>query len=252
MMHYSEMMKPTIHRLAETNSTNTYLREWVSREELPEFTVIMADFQASGRGQRGNFWESERGKNLLFSFLLYPDFVSAKSQFLISQIASLCIKEGLGRFASGFSIKWPNDIYWNEHKICGMLIENDLSGRMLSQSVLGIGVNINQDTFTSSAPNPISLKNITGRTWDREDILADMLRRFEAYYEFLRKGNAHIIAQKYFDSLFHKEGFHRYADKNGTFSAAIVEVKPAGELILCTEEGEKRGYLFKEIQYLLE
>jgi len=244
-------MEVNIQRLKETDSTNKYLVEQLSREYLPDFSVITTDFQSSGRGQRGNSWESERGKNLLFSVLLRPESVPARSQFLISQIASLAIKEGLDRFAAGFSIKWPNDIYWNEQKICGMLIENDLAGAMLSQSILGIGVNINQNLFISNAPNPVSLKTITGNHQDREVILADILRILATYYDLLRKGETELINRRYHHSLFRKEGYYLFADKNGRFSARIVGVEPDGELILSTETNEKRGYLFKEVQFVL-
>lgn len=244
-------MKPTIIRLKETDSTNNHLRELLSREKLPEFTVITTEFQSSGKGQRGNSWESEEGKNLLFSVLLKPHFVPARSQFLISQISSLAVKESLEQFADGFSIKWPNDIYWNEKKISGMLIENDLAGMMLSESIPGIGVNINQDTFISNAPNPVSLKNITGETHDCGDVLASMLHLLFHYYELLQRGETEAISKRYHDSLFRREGFHLYADNNGQFSARIVRIEPDGRLILCTESGEERGYLFKEVHCVL-
>ena len=244
-------MKPTIIRLKETDSTNNHLRELLSREKLPEFTVITTEFQSSGKGQRGNSWESEEGKNLLFSVLLKPHFVPARSQFLISQVSSLAVKESLDQFADGFSIKWPNDIYWNEKKISGMLIENDLAGKMLSESIPGIGVNINQDTFISNAPNPVSLKNITGETHDCGDVLASMLHLLSYYYELLQRGETEAISKRYHDSLFRREGFHLYADNNGQFSARIVRIEPDGRLILCTETGEERGYLFKEVHCVL-
>jgi len=251
MMHYLERMKYNIQRLEETDSTNKYLREQLSRETLPQFTVITTRFQSSGRGQRGNSWESERGKNLLFSVLLRPNFISAKSQFVISQITSLAIIEALSRFAPGFTIKWPNDIYWNEQKICGMLIENDLAGINISESILGIGVNINQDAFVGNAPNPISLKTITGKEQDNEEILTDILHRLSVCYDLLQQGDMETINNRYHDSLFRKDAFYRYSDKNGSFSAKIVRVEQDGKLILYTESGEERGYLFKEVQCVL-
>ena len=119
---------PLIH-ISETNSTNNYLQTLCARQKIEELTTVVADFQTSGRGQRGNSWESEPLKNLLFSFVLFPDFLEACCQFLISQIISLAIKEELSTYTEDISIKWPNDIYWKEKKICGILIENDLMGR---------------------------------------------------------------------------------------------------------------------------
>ena len=101
----------------------------------------------------------------MFSILLYPDFLPANRQFLISQIASLSVKETLEKYTDSVTVKWPNDIYWKDRKICGMLIENDLSGQHLYCSVVGIGLNINQEIFRSDAPNPISLTQITGKTY---------------------------------------------------------------------------------------
>lgn len=220
-------------------------------EKLQEFTVVTTAYQTSGKGQRGNSWESEADKNLLFTVLLKPEFVAARSQFLISQITCLSIKETLDNFASGFSIKWPNDIYWKEQKICGILIENDLAGSMLSQSILGIGLNINQERFISNAPNPVSLKNITGENHDCNAVLQDILQRLYSYYDLLRKGETKVISDRYHESLFRKEGFHNYSDKNGRFSARIVKVESDGTLLLFTETGELRSYLFKEVQCVL-
>lgn len=252
MTHYPDYMKPTIIRLKETDSTNNYLRGLLQKEKPADFTVIVTDFQYSGRGQRGNSWESEQGKNLLFSVLLKPHFVPARSQFLISQISSLAVKESLDRFATGFSIKWPNDIYWNDKKICGMLIEHDLSGVMLSESIPGIGVNVNQEKFLSNAPNPVSLLNITGKMHESDEVLDDILSRLSRYYEMLSLGKTEEISGRYHKSLFRKEGFHLYADKKGEFHAKIIRVEPDGRLILETEGRERREYLFKEVQCVLK
>ena len=131
---------PKIIRLVETDSTNNYLREQSAKARLPEGSLVIADFQTAGKGQVGNSWESEAGKNLMFSILLYPDFLPANRQFLISQIASLSVKETLEKYTDSVTVKWPNDIYWKDRKICGMLIENDLSGQHLYCSVVGIGL----------------------------------------------------------------------------------------------------------------
>ena len=160
--------------LPETDSTNNYLTQLCNEQQsaVREFTTVIAERQTAGKGQRGNSWESEDCRNITFSFVLYPTFIEARRQFILSQIVSLSIKEELDQWTEGISIKWPNDIYWNEKKICGILIENDLSGHHIGRSISGIGVNINQDVFRSNAPNPISLKQITGKDHDRYLILA--------------------------------------------------------------------------------
>ena len=145
--------------LDETASTNQYLSQLCNQlqESVAELTTVTAEFQTAGKGQRGNTWEAEEGKNLLFSFVLYPSFLEARRQFILSQIVSLAIKEELSRWSDEITIKWPNDIYWKDKKICGILIENDLSGHHIRRSIAGIGININQEVFNSDAPNPVSL-----------------------------------------------------------------------------------------------
>ena len=229
---------PLIH-ISETNSTNNYLQSLCSKQKVEELTVVVADFQTSGRGQRGNSWESDSGKNLLFSIV-------------ISQIISLAIKEELDTYTTDISIKWPNDIYWKEKKICGMLIENDLMGRNISQSIAGIGININQETFHSFAPNPVSLRQITGKEFDLFEILKRIVLRIQSYYSLLKKGNTESIVCQYEMSLFKKEGMHRFKDANGEFLARIICVEPEGRLILEDEILNKRGYMFKEVEYLLK
>ena len=132
--------------------------------------------------------------------------MEARRQFLISQIISLAIKEELDTYTTDISIKWPNDIYWKEKKICGMLIENDLMGRNINQSIAGIGININQETFHSSAPNPVSLLQITGEEHDLFKILKNIMLRIQSYYSLLKKGDTTSIACQYEKSLFRREG----------------------------------------------
>ena len=241
---------PLIH-ISETNSTNNYLQTLCARQKVEELTTVVADFQTSGRGQRGNSWESEPLKNLLFSFVLFPVFWEARCQFLISQIISLAIKEELSSYTEDISIKWPNDIYWKEKKICGILIENDLMGRNICQSIAGIGININQEEFYSPAPNPVSLYQITGKRHDVFEILKNIMIRVQSYYAKLQKGDITQITNQYEKSLFRKEGMHRYKDVDGEFLARIICVEPEGRLILEDEKQVRRAYMFKEVEYLL-
>ena len=138
--------------LAETTSTNTYLAALCQKEACAELTTVYSSFQSAGRGQRGNSWESEAGKNLLFSFVVYPEFLETHRQFYLSQVTALALHDVLSSYTEGISIKWPNDIYWKDKKICGTLIENDLTGIHISRSISGTGVNLNQERFLSDAP----------------------------------------------------------------------------------------------------
>lgn len=241
-----------IYHLDETHSTNSYLTEKCRSEALPEFSVATTNFQTAGRGQRGNSWESERGKNLLFSLLLYPSMVEAKEQFILSQMIALSIYDILKQHTNFLSIKWPNDIYWKEKKIAGILIENELIGTTIKQSIIGVGVNVNQLNFKSDAPNPISLREITGKHYDNEVILHEIIARLKYYYSLLSAESTVIIKNNYLKALFRNEGFHLYKDNGGKFRARIITIEPSGELILQKENGERKGYFFKEVFCVLE
>jgi len=243
---------PRIIHLEEVISTNKSLRKLVEQEKLPEGSVVMADFQTAGRGQPGNSWESENGKNLTFSLVLYPECIPANKQFLISQIASLSVKETLDAYTDDISVKWPNDIYWKEKKICGMLIENDLSGPYIYSSYIGIGINLNQKEFFSNAPNPVSLTQITGKEYDREEVLHRFLAIFYPYYLSLLQEKYDLIRTTYRATLFRGEGYHSFEDENGSFLAKIKEIETTGHLILQLEDKEERRYAFKEVSYRME
>ncbi len=236
--------------IPQTDSTNNFVKNLAQLPTQSEFMVAYTGFQTSGRGQRGNSWESERDKNLLFSLLCHPTFVKANRQFVLSQAISLSIKEVLDTFAEGFSVKWPNDIYWEERKIGGILIENELNGRNLETAVIGVGINLNQRRFVSDAPNPVSLWQITGNDYDAESLLERIIVRFHKYYQQIKEGNADEINNKYRNALLRTEGYFRFRDEKGTFEARIHHVEPDGHLVLKDKEGRLRPYNFKEIVYV--
>lgn len=243
-------MYPLIH-LSEVHSTNNYLKKILLEDNLEEGTVVYADFQTAGRGQRGNGWESERFKNLTFSMVLYPHMVQANEQFIISQFVSLAIKDVLSFYTDDISIKWPNDIYWQEKKICGILIENVLLGSKIHNSILGIGLNIHQTYFYSDAPNPVSLSQITGDSYDLITILHQIIKRIEYYYTQIQNNSKESIISLYKESLFRKDGYHLYNDGNADFLASIQNIEPSGILELKTDKGELRKFAFKEVRYVL-
>lgn len=242
---------PEIIHITETTSTNQFVREYLKHTKLEEGSAVWTDFQTAGRGQPGNVWESEPGCNLTFSVLIYPDCIPASSQFLISQIAALSVKETLDKYIDDISVKWPNDVYWRDKKICGMLIENDLSGKEIYSSIIGIGLNLNQELFRSNAPNPISLTQITGKKYEIEEVLHSFLRIFYDYYLLLLKGETEEIRLCYKAALFRKDGFHFYADADGSFQALIQDIEPTGHLILKRQDGTLNRYAFKEVKCIL-
>ena len=167
------------------DSTSTELRRRMSAEELPHGYCILADFQTAGHGQATNHWESEDGKNLLFSLLLRPSVIPASEQFVITEIVTLAIINALQDYIrQRITIKWPNDIYFGDKKLCGILIENALCGPVIDTCIVGIGININQELFTSDAPNPISLKQLNGRDNDREEIFEEIYQNILRYYDY--------------------------------------------------------------------
>ena len=232
------------------NSTNAYLKELANKQVLTEGTVVSAHSQTAGKGQRGNSWESEAGKNITCSLLLYPSFLSARQIFILSEAVSLGVKETLDAYTDGITIKWSNDIYHNERKIAGILIENELTGNEYNMSVVGIGLNINQKHFFSDAPNPVSLKQITGKDYDTETILKEMVKNIMNLYEKLKAGDAENIIQMYHEALYRKTGFHRYENNDGIFNALINRVSDDGLLHLITDNNEERSYAFKEVRFL--
>ncbi len=242
---------PEIIHIRETNSTNNYLKELLQTQNIDEGTVVWADFQSAGKGQRGNGWESEAGKNILFSIVLFPGFLKAGEQFILSQIVSLAVANCLQEYTEGISIKWPNDIYWTEKKICGILLENTILEDNIGHSVAGIGININQENFRSDAPNPVSLKQITNRDYNLEEILKTVVDNISMYYQQIKIGKTYSLIKEYKESLFRKDGYHLYNDGISNFLARIQDVDSSGILILKTKEGEERHFAFKEVKYII-
>ena len=232
----------------QTHSTNVLLWEMIREKSLPEGFVVQTDFQTAGKGQIGNSWESEAGRNLLFSMVLYPQRVTVDNQFLLSQLVSLGIKEALDEYTDGITVKWPNDIYWNDKKLVGILIENSLQGTKIKSSVIGIGLNVNQKVFVSNAPNPVSLLQITGRRQNRKLLLTKICQNIQKLYTEL---SVTKIRAEYAEALYRKEGFYAYRANDETFQAKIISVHPDGQLELETEAGERKEFYFKEVSFVL-
>jgi len=222
----------------------------VSVTALPGFTLVVADDQTKGRGQQGNSWETEKGKNLTFSLLCHPDFILAAQQWLLSQCMAVAIQQTLSLYVEGVEVKWPNDIYVGDQKISGTLIECDLQGKHISNCIIGVGININQTTFRSDAPNPTSLRLLTGKEYDREEVLSSLVQHFQRFYADLQEGREDTIRQLYLQHLYRREGFHRYRDVRGEFLAEIAEVEPTGHLRLRFEDGNVVRYELKEVQFI--
>lgn len=234
----------------ELDSTNNYAKQLV-KEKAAQGTVVLAHYQESGRGQVGNFWESECGKNLLFSLILYPGFLEAGKQFYISKVVSLALAKVLKQHLDDVKIKWPNDIYVGEKKIAGILIENTVKGMALDSSIVGVGVNINQEHFHSDAPNPVSMKQVLKKEFDIHDILKAFLLKLEDYIEVLREGRLEIVDSEYLQLLFRNKGLHRYRKAENEFSARIAGIGSFGQLQLEEPNGNVTEYMFKEVEFVI-
>ena len=237
-------MEWKITHIDETDSTNRWLRNCTGgQSSCAIHEVVWADYQTAGRGQGTNTWESERGKNLTFSILLHPVDLPANRQFLLSMQVSLAICEALGEHIGDLSIKWPNDIYWRNAKIAGILIENSLQGSVIRDSIVGVGLNVNQRQFMSDAPNPISLWQICEHETDREQLLKDILAALDRLL-------GQEVREQYLAMLYRRKGFHPYVDKDGAFMAELEDVEDDGHLLLCDDSGGRRRYAFKEVTFI--
>ena len=225
--------------IARTHSTNSLMKELIAKGQEPRF--IYAGYQTAGRGQTGNSWESEEGKNLLCSILLPPD----KDLYFLNIAVGVAILRTISELGiSELGIKWPNDIYYKDKKLAGILVENAIIGSEVKYSIAGVGLNVNQTEFCSDAPNPVSLKQITGRDYDIDELMA---RLYEEVQGVLKED----VWSEYKAHLYRREGFWPFEDKNGRFEARIEDVLPMGEIVLCDKDGQSRIYGFKQIRYIL-
>jgi len=236
----------------EINSTNVYLYDKISENNDISDMVVVAAHQTAGRGMDKNRWESEAGKNLLFSIALNVNFLEAENQFKISQAVSVAIVETLQKIviSDKFFIKWPNDIYFGDKKLAGMLIQNTVEGRMMGVSIIGIGLNVNQIEFSKDIPNPISLKMISGRDFELDDLLNLLVFNIKTKVESLRyKENQNEINEKYVSRSYRFGIWSDYFYRNQVKSMIIRGFDKYGRLLLHDKEGAEIVCDVKELQF---
>lgn len=237
-------------RAAETDSTNSMLRRY-GGEEGRLFTVATADYQTAGRGQAGNAWESEPGRNLLLSIRLHPQGLEASRQFALTEAGALAVRDVVGAYAGEVSVKWPNDVYVGHGKVSGTLSECDVSGRLIKTCTLGIGINVNQREFRSGAPNPVSLAQAAGCDIDRDEVLGMLLARLRVYVAMVNAGRYDRLHGLYMDVLYRRHGLFEYEDASGRFMAEVVAVEPQGRLVLRRQDGRTVSYGLKEVKFII-
>jgi len=248
-------MKPIYIRLDSVASTNTYLTSRAA-DNLPHATVATTDRQTAGRGQRGNSWEAADGKNITLSILLRPKEILPSQQFVVSEIVSLGIVNTLDHYLTEaeeeISIKWPNDIYVGDKKICGILIENSLMGNKIVSSIAGIGLNVNQDRFLSDAPNPVSMAIIAGHEFPLEEVRDRMCEEILTLFDRFDNPNRYDgLHSAYKGRLWRRNGFHKFVADGMEFDAEIVDIAPDGILTLADTDGNYRKFAFKEVAFEL-
>ena len=221
------------------DSTNDYVKKLLNTSDLEEAFIVRAQYQTKGKGQADKTWSSSKGENFLFSLLLKPKFLMPDEAFLISQTLALSITDFLETYIDNkrIRIKWPNDIYVDDGKIAGILIQNDISTHIVN-TVAGIGININQLNFPSPIPNPVSLVHFTQKKHDLHLLFEELLASVEKNYNFLKSGAYDEIRRTYNQKLYrlNKTAFFKDAEAL-VFKGKLKAVDDDGQLIIETEGG---------------
>lgn len=240
------MFRTTV--LQECGSTNTEAHD---RDKYRHGDAIIALRQTAGRGQRGRSWESEPGENLTFSVVLEPVFLKVTEQFMLSEALALAVADTLRHYKLEPSVKWTNDIYVGNGKICGMLLEHDIKSDHLSRTIAGIGINVNQTAFSPNVPNPSSISLLTGRRYDIMEVFDTFSTKFSERYKTLESGDFRLVSEAYNESLYRRDIPARYfIPGEGEVPGIIRRVEQDGRLIV-EIEGRERSFLFKEIEFII-
>ncbi|MFL2637881.1 MAG: biotin--[acetyl-CoA-carboxylase] ligase [Flavobacteriaceae bacterium] len=240
-----------IIKLDAIDSTNNYLKKIILNEGVNDYTVVTAKFQTQGKGQLGTEWESEHSKNLICSVYKKDINIKVQDQFVISALVSLALIKTLRKVnLSNMHIKWPNDIMSDNKKICGILIENIVKENYIKDTVIGIGLNVNQTIF-NNLPNAASIKNLIGTTCSIDEILKDLVKNVKYYFNELDKSSINSIFEKYEDALFRINKPSTFKNSKGeVFSGYIKGVSRSGKLNVMLEDNLVESYDLKEISML--
>lgn len=250
-----------ITNLETTTSTNTYMHDLVNNKktitndlitiDVPEFYTVSSNFQTEGKGQKNNSWHSEPGKNMLLSTVVYPKD-KGEDQFNVNMKICLGIldycKSNIAE--EGFSIKWPNDIYYHDKKIGGLLIEHSIIGESILYTIIGIGLNINQTEFPEDLPNPISAAQICNYNFNLDECVRELLLNLSEKKKYYNK-HPDLLKKDYLSSLYRYKTWSKFQIKNETLTASIEDVNKYGMLCLKDEANIKHECGFKEVSYII-
>jgi BirA family transcriptional regulator, biotin operon repressor / biotin---[acetyl-CoA-carboxylase] ligase len=239
-------------QLQSTDSTNQYALNLMKTRPLGEGSVVYTQSQTQGKGQGNNRWESEPGKNLTATIVLYPTFLKPEHQFMLTKVVSLSVCSLLDNYRLPYRamIKWPNDIYVNQSKVAGILINNEISGNTITQSIAGLGLNINQESFSVNAPGAISLKMLTGNEFDLNEILTEWHRTLEQWYNKLMKQDFKSLDLAYLERLYLLNQPAEYIIRGERMQATILGLAEYGMLLLKDNSGKQYKCALQEIVFV--
>ena len=234
-----------------TDSTNQWMKSLLMKQpDLPDYFTVYTNFQTAGRGQGSHRWQSEKGKNVLASLLFKP-IISPSRQFVVNQCFALSVRHLLSHYAKNVKIKWPNDIYVENQKIAGILIEHFIEGEKIKNTIAGVGINVNQTNFDDDIPNPISLKLLLNKDFDPAGVLQELInccRQFKCS----ENTNYQEINNEYLNSLYLMEEYADYEIDNKIMEAKIVGIDNYGRLLLCDKKGQQYCCGMREVRLCLK
>lgn len=237
-----------IYHIDQTTSTNDEARG----QQYGHMDIIWAEHQTAGRGQRGHVWHSVEGENLTFSVVLTPRFLPIVEQFLLSEVVALALVDTLADYGVECRIKWTNDIYAGDRKIVGVLIEHSLSVEHIERTIVGVGINVNQELFPAYLPNPTSMAKERGQHFERRAVLECFVEHLDVWYRRLEAGDKEHVAAHYRQRMYRLDEWHSYALPSGErIDAAIRGVRASGELRLEHRDGHCEEYAFKEVEFVI-
>ena len=241
-----------VHHYDQLPSTNAHLHTLAARDTLPEGTVVATHHQTAGRGQTGNVWTSGAGENLTLSVLLHPRFLTPRHQFRLTQTVALAVRDTLAEHASAVDIKWPNDILIGGRKVAGILIQNTLSGGEMERSVVGIGINVNQEHFPPELPRATSLRRATGSTFDLKALANQLYHHLESRYLQLRGGRYGGLHVAYMQHFYRLDQPTEFLDRSSDrpFVGIPEGIGERGELVVQRPNGERQFFGMQELRWL--